>query len=122
MPIVPSQMASPFVPTFVRNRWGTHVDKALDVADAIVSGRDDKAASQRMALAAFTIRIVSAFIAYVSQVLMARWMGPDEFGIFVWVWVIAVIAGTLSCIGFPSSLVRFIPQYRWRTTTLPPAA
>ncbi len=112
MPIVPSQLAAPFVPAFVRNRWGTHVDKALDVADAIVSGRDDKAASQRMALAAFTIRIMSAFIAYVSQVLMARWMGPDEFGIFVWVWVIAVIAGTLSCIGFPSSLVRFIPQYK----------
>ena len=38
-------------------------------------------------LIAFSIRVVSAVIAFVSQVLLARWMGSFEYGIFVLVWV-----------------------------------
>ena len=91
--IVPSKIAQPFVPAFVRTKWGKHVDKAFDVADAIAAGKDEKALSQRTALMAFTIRIISAFIAYVSQVLIARWLGTYEYGIFVWVWVAAIICG-----------------------------
>ncbi len=110
--IVPSKIAQPFVPAFVRTKWGKHVDKAFDVADAIAAGKDEKALSQRTALLAFTIRIISAFIAYVSQVLIARWLGTYEYGIFVWVWVAAIICGGLACLGFPSAVVRFIPEYR----------
>ena len=40
-----------------------------------------------MSVIAFPIRIVSAVIAFVSQVLLARWMGSFEYGIFVLVWV-----------------------------------
>nr|WP_246188535.1 lipopolysaccharide biosynthesis protein [Nitratireductor arenosus] len=65
-----------------------------------------------MSLIAFFIRIVNAVIAFVSQVLLARWMGSFEYGIFVLVWVTMVIVGNLSCLGFHTSIIRFIPEYR----------
>ena len=66
----------------------------------------------RMSLIAFGIRILSAAIAFVSQVLMARWMGTFEYGIFVLVWVAVVIVGNLSCFGFHTTVIRFIAEYR----------
>ena len=100
------------MPGFVRSRWNGPINKGFEIADAVFAGKDEKAQSLRTAVIAFSIRIVSAFIAYVSQVLMARWLGSYEYGIFVWVWVAAVICGGLACLGFPSAVVRFIPQYR----------
>jgi len=110
--LIPSKLLGRFIPEFARARWGHHIDKGFTIADAIVAGTDEKSHSLRTALVTFSIRIISAFIAYVSQVLMARWLGTHEYGIFVWVWVAAVICGGLSCLGFPSAVVRFIPQYK----------
>ena len=56
--------------------------------------------------------MVSAVIAFVSQVLLARWMGSFEYGIFVLVWTTMVIVGNLACLGFHTSVIRFIPEYR----------
>jgi len=84
----------------------------LDRLDALVSGSDERGQARRMSLIAFTIRIVSAAIAFISQVLLARWMGSFEYGIFVLVWVTMVIAGNLSCFGFHTSIIRFIPEFR----------
>ncbi|MEE9315409.1 MAG: lipopolysaccharide biosynthesis protein [Rhizobiaceae bacterium] len=110
--IIPSQIFGTLVPKFARARWGKPIDAGFEIADTIMAGKDEKANSLRTALVAFSIRIISAFIAYISQVLIARWLGSHEYGIFVWVWVAAVIAGGLSCLGFPSAVVKFIPQYR----------
>lgn len=66
----------------------------------------------RASLIAFAIRIASAAIALVSQVLMARWMGGFDYGIFVLVWTVMVMVGDMSCLGFRTSIIRFIPQYR----------
>jgi len=41
----------------------------------------DRARAIRSAGAAFIIRVVSAALAYVTQVLLARWMGSFEFGV-----------------------------------------
>lgn len=81
----------------------------------IVAGDDPRSLAQRMALIAFVIRVVSAAIAFVSQIIMARMMGEFEYGIFVFVWVLVVIFGNLSCLGFHSTVVRFLPQYSTRS-------
>jgi O-antigen/teichoic acid export membrane protein len=60
------------------------------------------------------VRVVSAAIAFFSQVLMARWMGSFEYGIFVLVWVTMLIVGSISCLGFSTSVIRFIPEFRER--------
>lgn len=72
----------------------------------------DHAAAQRMALTAFVIRILSAAIAFFSQIVQTRIMGEFEYGIFVFVWVLTILIGNLSCLGFHSVVVRFVPQYR----------
>ncbi len=68
--------------------------------------------AQRVASRAFLIRVGAAALAFGSQVLLARWMGAHEFGIYVYVstWVM-VIAGGVVDIGIASSAQRFIPQY-----------
>jgi len=80
----------------------------------ILQGRDEIALAQRMALVAFAIRIISAAIAFASQIIQARLMGEFEYGIFVFVWVLVILAGNLSCLGFHSTVIRFLPQYKAR--------
>jgi O-antigen/teichoic acid export membrane protein len=72
----------------------------------------ERARSSRGAIQAFEIRIISAGIAFLSQVLLARLMGTFEFGVFTTVWVWVTILGTLSSLGFATSVVRFLPAYR----------
>ncbi len=72
----------------------------------------EHAAAQRMALIAFVIRVLSAAIAFLSQIIQARIMGEFEYGIFVFVWVLTILIGNLCCLGFHSVVVRFLPQYR----------
>lgn len=77
-----------------------------------ILGSGDAGATQRAALFAFLIRVASAGIAYLSQVFLARWMGSFEYGIFVFVWVWVLILGGLAPLGFSTTVVRFIPEYR----------
>ncbi len=78
----------------------------------LISGSDGSGRTQRAALFAFLVRVVSAAIAYFSQVLLARWMGSFEYGIFVFVWVWVLILGGLAPLGFSSTTMRFVPEYR----------
>lgn len=73
--------------------------------------QDDTARAQRMAVIAFAVRVVSAGIAFLSQIIQARLMGEFEYGIFVFVWVLVVLAGNFSCLGFHTAVIRFLPQY-----------
>src|SRR6218665_3607605 len=84
----------------------------LRKVSAAITGDGEKAAAQRMALTAFVIRVVSAAIALVSQIIQARSMGEFQYGIFVFVWVMVVLFGNLSCLAFHSTVIRFLPQYR----------
>ena len=79
--------------------------------DSILHGADDRSVSRRIALITFVTRMLSAVIAYVSQVLLARWMGDFEYGVFVVVWVGAVILGGLACLGIQIAVLRFVPEY-----------
>jgi O-antigen/teichoic acid export membrane protein len=84
------------------------------LVDRLVSGTDEASAAQRTTLVAFSIRVASAAIAFLSQVALARLMGAFEYGVFVLVWVSMIIIGNLSCFGFHTAIVRFLPQYRER--------
>lgn len=79
-----------------------------------VSGTDETARAQRMALVAFVIRIISAAIAFISQIILARMMGEFEYGIFTFVWVLVVVFGNLSCLGFHTVVIRFLPIHETR--------
>lgn len=66
----------------------------------------------RGAFNAFAIRVVAAGVLFVSQVLLARWMGAHDFGVFTYVWVLINVVGTLCALGFATSVNRFLPQYQ----------
>lgn len=70
-----------------------------------------EAAPQRKALYIFILRLVGALIAYVFQILLARWLGAHEFGIFVVVWTWIILFSTLVALGFDSAVIRLIPEY-----------
>ncbi|MEO0543579.1 MAG: lipopolysaccharide biosynthesis protein [Pseudomonadota bacterium] len=97
-----------FLPAVLSDR----VRPLAEKADQILFGGGDVARTQRASLAAFVIRIVSAVIAFVSQIAFARMMGIQDYGIFVLVWISMVILGSLSCLGFQTAIIRFVPQYR----------
>jgi len=79
---------------------------------SMLTEENDTARAQRMALIAFVIRVVSAGIAFLSQIIQARLMGEFEYGIFAFVWVLVVVFGNLSCLGMHTAVIRFLPIHR----------
>jgi O-antigen/teichoic acid export membrane protein len=67
---------------------------------------------QRLAGTVFLLRVASAVLAYGSQVLLARWMGSFEFGIYVYVWTWVLLIGQPLDLGLGTAAQRFIPEYR----------
>src|SRR3954464_10578671 len=76
-----------------------------------LADHSDRSIAKRIAGTAFLIRIASAILAYGSQVLLARWMGTFEFGIYVYVLTWTLLIGGLADLGLASSGQRFIPEY-----------
>src|SRR4029079_13442820 len=68
-----------------------------------LSDSGDRSIAQKIAGGAFLIRVFSAGLIYLSQILLARWMGSFEFGIYVYVWTLVSVIGDLSDLGFATS-------------------
>lgn len=71
----------------------------------------DEKRAKLNAVFAFAIRVASAGLAYLSQIILARWMGSFEYGIFAYVWVCLLMLGGLSTLGLNTAVIRFIPEY-----------
>lgn len=78
---------------------------------ALLADRSDTAVAQKVAGSAFLIRVVNAGIAFASQILLARWMGQNEYGVYVYVWTWVLLLGGVTSLGLASTPQRFIPQY-----------
>src|SRR5215212_385796 len=74
---------------------------------------------QRLAGLVFLIRVGSAVLAYGTQVLLARWMGGYEFGIYVGVWTWVLLLGSSIDLGLASAAQRLIPEYAQRKNLAP---
>src|SRR5581483_10158751 len=60
----------------------------------------------------FIIRVLSAGLAYLSQILLARWMGGSDYGIYVYVWTWVLLLGSMMDFGISASAQKIIPEYR----------
>jgi O-antigen/teichoic acid export membrane protein len=78
---------------------------------AFLADRSDDRIAQLAAANVFLLRAASALIALGSQVLLARWMGRFEYGVFIYVWTWVMMIGSLSDMGLSSAARRFIPEY-----------
>src|SRR5882724_10527752 len=57
------------------------------------------------------IRLLGAGLTYASMVLLARWLGSYNFGIYAYVLVIVTLLGLAFSVGFSSSGLRFVSSY-----------
>ncbi len=80
-------------------------------AKAWLADGSDQTLTQRAAGTAFLIRVASAVLVYLSQILMARWIGGFQFGVYVYVWTWVLLIGALADAGLASAAQRFIPEY-----------
>jgi len=78
---------------------------------SILADRSDSRLAQLIAGKVFLVRVGSAMLALASQVLLARWMGSFQFGIYIYVWTWVLMIGALSDFGLSSAARRFIPEY-----------
>jgi len=74
----------------------------------------EHAAVQRIAGTAFLIRVASAGVVFVSQILLARWMGSFEYGTYIYAWTWLLLFGDIVHLGLPLTAQRFIPEYTQR--------
>ena len=100
-----------FLEKILPGKLGSFLLPKLLMLLTILANKDGEKNAERTALVAFSIRIVSAALAFISQIILARSMGEFEYGIFVFVWVFIIIAGNLSCLGFHTVVIRFVPEY-----------
>src|SRR3979411_2643316 len=70
--------------------------------------------TKRLAGTIFIIRVVSAALAYLSQILLARWMGGSDYGVYVYVWTWVLLLGSMMDFGISASAQKIIPEYRAR--------
>lgn len=78
----------------------------------ILAAGTERTIVQRDAILAFSVRIASAGILYLSQIVLARWMGGAEYGIYVSVWTWVLVLGGLSHLGFNMAMIRLLPEYQ----------
>jgi O-antigen/teichoic acid export membrane protein len=90
---------------------GAHVGDAIARVHALFADGSDSSLVRRLAGAAFLIRVVSAALTFVSQILLARWMGGYEFGIYIYGWTWILLIGGMVDLGLGSAAQRFIPEY-----------
>lgn len=79
---------------------------------AILAAQDERSLAQRNALCAFAVRIASAALLYLMQIVLARWMGGFEYGIYVFVWTWVLVLGGLAPLGLDLMSIRLIPEFR----------
>jgi O-antigen/teichoic acid export membrane protein len=70
--------------------------------------------ARRSAAIALVIRLSSAGLAYVAQVVLARLMGQHEYGVFAYTWIWFLVFAAIATLGFGDSPVRYIAQLRER--------
>ena len=100
---------------------GAAFARAADCVRAWLADHSDNSRAQRAAGTAFLIRVASAALVYLTQVLFARWMGSFEFGIYVYVWTWVLLLGGLVDLGLATAAQRFIPEYTGRQAARPAA-
>ncbi|HET6838565.1 MAG TPA: polysaccharide biosynthesis C-terminal domain-containing protein [Bradyrhizobium sp.] len=78
----------------------------------LLGGSKEASVTKRLAGTIFIIRVVSAALAYLSQILLARWMGGPDYGVYVYVWTWVLLLGSMMDFGISASAQKIIPEYR----------
>ena len=104
------------LPTGVRARLRAMLGSLLGrPVGGSAGGSSEASVTRRLAGTIFIIRVLSAALAYLSQILLARWMGGSDYGIYVYVWTWVLLLGSMMDFGISASAQKIIPEYRTRS-------
>jgi O-antigen/teichoic acid export membrane protein len=78
----------------------------------MLAGSSEASVTRRLAGTVLIIRVISAAIAYLSQIVLARWMTGSDYGIYVYVWTWVLLLGSMMDFGISVSTQKIIPEYR----------
>src|SRR2546430_8583916 len=78
----------------------------------MLGGTSEASLTKRLAGTIFIIRVASAALAYLSQILLTRWMGGSDYGAYVDVWHWVLLLGSMMDFGISASGQKIIPEYR----------
>src|SRR3569833_424506 len=78
----------------------------------LTGGSSEASLTRRLSGTIFIIRVISAGLAYFSQILLARWMGGSDYGVYVYVWTWVLLLGSMMDFGISASAQKIIPEYR----------
>jgi O-antigen/teichoic acid export membrane protein len=78
----------------------------------LAGGSSEASVTRRLAGTIFVIRVLSAGLAYFSQILLARWIGGSDYGVYVYVWTWVLLLGSMMDFGISASAQKIIPEYR----------
>ena len=79
---------------------------------AVLGDSSEASLTKRLAGTIFIIRVFSAGLAYFSQVLLARWMGSSDYGVYVYAWTWVLLLGSMMDFGTAVTAQKLIPEYR----------
>src|SRR5580704_18681966 len=80
----------------------------------LAGGPNEASVTKRLAGTIFAIRVFSAALACLAQIVLARWMGGAEYGTYVYVWTWVLLLGSVMDFGISTSAQKIIPEYRAR--------
>jgi O-antigen/teichoic acid export membrane protein len=90
------------------------IARLRSIAGRSLGGSSEASVTKRLAGTIFIIRVFSAALAYLSQILLARWMGGSDYGVYVYVWTWVLLLGSMMDFGISASAQKLIPEYRAR--------
>jgi O-antigen/teichoic acid export membrane protein len=79
---------------------------------ARLAGKEPFAAFVRSVGALSSVRLAGGLTLFVSEVLLARWMGHESFGIYSYAWAWVATLAAVAGLGLPAAGVRFVAAYR----------
>ncbi len=82
--------------------------------DALVHMLSKLDPTKQRAITALAIRVVGAGLAYLMQILLARWMGLAEYGVFVGVWVWLLVLGGIAPLGLNITVIGLLSTFHER--------
>src|SRR4030088_3351028 len=78
----------------------------------LIGGSHEASVTKRLAGTIFIIRVLSAAMAYLSQILLARWMGGSDYGVYVYVWTWVLLLRSTIDFGISAAAQKLRPESR----------
>jgi O-antigen/teichoic acid export membrane protein len=77
----------------------------------LLAGSADLSTVLRGASIVLAIRVAASALTYVAMIVLARWMGAQEYGIYTYVLAWAALLAMPAGFGLHAACVRFVPEY-----------